>query len=665
MRNEEAVSGLGIDGQGAASLQEAVVSLQPWSSHDPMAYGGVIGLACRYRYTKTDGSPGIFTLYIEYLHLITPDFLPKDGQGRVISAESWAATGKGIGFGPRMQKGARLTADDLTGGEPLLVGYLGATQFPHVHIQAAYGAGEQGYLRTPRFDPTVMLRSSATTTQAWALGLPSLALNDQSFHYDIPGTLEPLVQPDSMACWATVATMLISWRDQASYPITTVCDMASPAYRSYFDKNTGLARADKPGFLQRLGLQEEPPACYTIGGYKDMLHAYGPLWVTADVGSPGKVSIHARVMTGIYGDGSADNTFVWLVDPADGQRHCETFAHFSAAFEQLALDVGATEPLWVQIIHNPPPSSAGATGFATPSSAVTAVRAQAGPAYGSGARGVRSLADDTVSHPVIAQIFEHVEASGLGTVKWRDIGDVPIGYLKGMALAYARVYCHYKLEPGEPENFRDQFAVKMAKAVAPDADTTKDALAKFAIQLQGLGADLSVDGVDVLRGLFTILFGLGVRESGGKYCAGWDTDKTDKTKHASPIAPTATNSEAGLFQISYDIGMNAGDFKDLYDKYQQRPGSGFLAVFSEGATCHVPGRDGGAIFGTGPGKDFQQFCKDCPAFTVELAALGVRVRADHWGPIKHSTLEIREECWTLLKAVETAIDDLGGCIAVD
>jgi hypothetical protein len=106
--------------------------------------------------------------------------------------------------------------------------------------------------------------------------------------------------------------------------------------------------------LQRLGLQEEPPASYTIDAYRDMLHTYGPLWVTADVGSPGHASIHARVMTGIYGDGSADNTFVWLVDPADGQRHSETFAHFTSTLEQLARDVGAAQPLWVQIVHNPP-----------------------------------------------------------------------------------------------------------------------------------------------------------------------------------------------------------------------------------------------------------------------------------------------------------------------
>jgi hypothetical protein len=35
-------------------------------------------LACRHAYTKNNGSPGVFTLYIEHLYLITPECLPKD-----------------------------------------------------------------------------------------------------------------------------------------------------------------------------------------------------------------------------------------------------------------------------------------------------------------------------------------------------------------------------------------------------------------------------------------------------------------------------------------------------------------------------------------------------------------------------------------------------------
>ena len=351
-RNDEQLSGLGIDGTGSAELQNAVVLAQPWGTQDDSAYGGVVGLACHYAYTKTDGSRATFTLYVEYLHLITPTYLPKDGNGAVISAETWAATGKPIGFGSRITNGASLSADDLTAGEPVLVGYLGATQFPHVHIQAAYGPGDQRYLRVPRIDPAVMLRDTAATSLALAAGAPSLSLGDSSVSYDIPGTFEPLQQRTSMVCWATVATMLVSWRDQVSIPIEAVCDRAGPEYRRKYENNEGLPRDQKPDFLRRLDLEEEPPANYIISAYMGMLQAYGPLWVTTDVGTgQGYVAIHARIMTGLQGDGTPDGTYVWLVDPATGQRTQETFSHFASTFEQMARDVGATEPLWVQIVH--------------------------------------------------------------------------------------------------------------------------------------------------------------------------------------------------------------------------------------------------------------------------------------------------------------------------
>jgi N-acetylmuramoyl-L-alanine amidase len=155
---------LAVPGQGTATLANALVLPQPWRPNSDGAYGGVLGLACRYDYTRNDGRSGRFTLYVEFLHLITADYLPKDGQGRAISPETWQAMGKGIGFGPSMGTRTLLSAADLQSSPPLLVGYLGASEFPHVHIQVAYRDGEHAYLRAPRLDPAMVIVPELTVS---------------------------------------------------------------------------------------------------------------------------------------------------------------------------------------------------------------------------------------------------------------------------------------------------------------------------------------------------------------------------------------------------------------------------------------------------------------------------------------------------------------------
>jgi hypothetical protein len=153
-------SGLGIPGRGAATLRDARVHLFEGGKGNGLEYGGGVGLICRYIYTKNNGTPGIFTLYVDYWHLITPSFLPKDGRGRVMTLAEWIAAGKKdrMDLGPKMVDGAVLLAKDLTNPPPL-VGFLGATEFPHVHISVNYQEGEaDSHFYYPRLDPTVVVQ---------------------------------------------------------------------------------------------------------------------------------------------------------------------------------------------------------------------------------------------------------------------------------------------------------------------------------------------------------------------------------------------------------------------------------------------------------------------------------------------------------------------------
>ena len=152
-------TGLRLDGQGAAQLQGAKVVRTFTETKPDNGYGSGVGLACRYAYTTLAGSSASFTLYVEYWHLITRDTLPFPGQGGKIPFDTWLAAGKGgrMGFGPEMRKDNVLSAGKLTGGSPLLVGYLGATRWPHVHIHVNFKHGTAGYLFYPRIDPTVVI----------------------------------------------------------------------------------------------------------------------------------------------------------------------------------------------------------------------------------------------------------------------------------------------------------------------------------------------------------------------------------------------------------------------------------------------------------------------------------------------------------------------------
>lgn len=168
--------------------------------------------------------------------------------------------------------------------------------------------------------------------------------------YIVPGIVAPIQQPSGMTCWATAATMMYAWKNNANYAIETVMDKAGATYRAKFDQDDGLASAEKPDFLDQLTLRSEVPMSYSITGWEQLLRRHGPLWVTTSGGAT--FSIHARILVGIKGDGSAAGTIFAIVDPADGESHSESVATFVKKFEDVARqDLGHGGELRPQVVH--------------------------------------------------------------------------------------------------------------------------------------------------------------------------------------------------------------------------------------------------------------------------------------------------------------------------
>lgn len=161
-----------------------------------------------------------------------------------------------------------------------------------------------------------------------------------------------LAQRSGMVCWATVATMMAAWKEASSLTVEQVMDRAGAMYRDRFEHNRGLRGQQKPDFLRSLGLLSEPPQSYSVAGMRQLLDTYGPLWITTDESPGTDFAVHARIATGMSGDGTVDGTKLQVNDPAGGRQYTETFRTFMRKFEELAAgDIAIDGEFRVQVVH--------------------------------------------------------------------------------------------------------------------------------------------------------------------------------------------------------------------------------------------------------------------------------------------------------------------------
>ena len=127
-------------------------------------------------------------------------------------------------------------------------------------------------------------------------------------------------QSDRMSCWAASATMMLGWRDQ-------VCYASDADVRARYG-DMGGDGADVDECLRLAlgqGMQVMAEQCRTPEGWAQVL-GRGPVMV----GIPG----HFVVVSAIEGDGTADGTQMYVLDPARG----ESWQTYSYVEQQYELD---------------------------------------------------------------------------------------------------------------------------------------------------------------------------------------------------------------------------------------------------------------------------------------------------------------------------------------
>ena len=229
-------------------------------------------------------------------------------------------------------------------------------------------------------------------------------------------------------------------------------------------------------------------------------------------------------------------------------------------------------------------------------------------------------------------------ASGSSCAKysWKNRGRAPAGYIKGVALSFARSLCRVRANGTIP-------AAAPILSSASSQNAHQDALAYYQSSFSRLGIKTSVVGESPVHAIYALGIGLGMRESSGTYCEGWDVGAGSHR--------TSAEAEAGAFQVSYDSMVMSPELKKLYQEYRATPERCLLGVFKENVSCKARG-----ILGTGAGAVYQSFNKACPAFATEYAMTLLRLQRSHFGPINRHEAEVTPVCHSMFSAIQNVVD---------
>jgi hypothetical protein len=212
-----------------------------------------------------------------------------------------------------------------------------------------------------------------------------------------------------------------------------------------------------------------------------------------------------------------------------------------------------------------------------------------------------------------------------------------VGYISGVALSYARSLCRLK----------SNSTLSTIMSAASSGNDAKDALTHYQSNFVSLPISVTVAGQEPLRAVYVLGIGLGMRESSGNYCEGWDTS-------AGSNRPSSA-AEAGAFQTSYDSMGSSPELSKLYSEYKATPNRCLLDVFKQGASCGSSNNS--STLGSGAGADYQVFNKACPAFATEYAMTMLRIQRGHYGPINRKEAEVVPACNDMLKNVQDLVNN--------
>lgn len=212
---------------------------------------------------------------------------------------------------------------------------------------------------------------------------------------------------------------------------------------------------------------------------------------------------------------------------------------------------------------------------------------------------------------------------GCTKYRWKNRSVAPRAYINGISVMYAKQVC------GQGTDFIKSNKITSTWDYYGKTYKHDDALEHYGIRGSALNT-------------YTLLIGLGMRESSGRYGAGRDLS-ADYTSSSS--------AEAGLFQMAYVAKTFHDELLPLYEDFKSGKRSCELEAFKDSRTSVTKSHES-RDYGTGEGAKWQNLMKKCPAFSTAWAAILVRARMAHFGPLKRKEAEFKEQCKEMLERVE-------------
>jgi hypothetical protein len=177
---------------------------------------------------------------------------------------------------------------------------------------------------------------------------------------EVAHKVKPIKQPSSMSCWATVYTMMLSWKENKAMEIQEAMHRLGSQWENYFQKDQGLPADKICDFIIDAGLSVESPKNYLPSFYIELLKEFGPIWITT--ADKDGYNSHARLLIGAYRsdseniNSSQERLVFEFIDPASGTIIRRKFESFLEEYEKEAtyiLKKRRDLPFRIQIIHWP------------------------------------------------------------------------------------------------------------------------------------------------------------------------------------------------------------------------------------------------------------------------------------------------------------------------